>query len=64
MAVVVAIEGYRTLLTIGVGDRGAGGLQPSHLWKILQKSAIIGQKICLKSGKMFVNDGTFIGQLP
>ena len=48
---------------IGVGDRGAGGaggLQPSHLWKILQKSAIIGQKIGLKSGKIFVNNGSFI----
>ena len=49
---------------IGVGDRGAGGLQPSHLWKILQKSAIIGQKIALKSGRIFANNGSFIGQPP
>ena len=41
---------------------GAGGLQPSQLCKNLQKSAVIGQKIGLKSGKILVNNGSFIGQ--
>ena len=49
---------------ISVGDRGVGGLQPSRLWKTLQKLAIIGQKIALKSGKIFVNNGSSIGQPP
>ena len=44
--------------------QGLRGLQPSQLWKSLQKSAIIGQKISLKLGKMFVNNGSFIGQPP
>ena len=30
----------------------------------LQKSPIIGQKIGLKSGKIFVKNGSFIGQAP
>ena len=40
------------------------GLQLSQLWKNLQKSAIIGQKIGLKSAKFFVNNGSFIGHAP
>ena len=54
----------RDIVCIGVGDRGAGGLQPSQLWKNLQKSAMIGQKIGLKLGKTYVNNGSSIGQPP
>ena len=52
------------IANIGVGDRGLGGLQPSQLWKNLQKSAMIRQKIGLKSGKIFANNGSVIGQPP
>ena len=55
--------GLRGKEPIGVGDRG-WGLQPSQLWKNLQKSAIIGQKIGLRSGKIFINNGSSIGQPP
>ena len=41
--------------------QGTGGLQPSQLWTNLQKSAIIRQKISLKSGKLFVNNESVIG---
>ena len=44
--------------------QGAGGLQPSQRWKKLQKSAIIGQKIGLKSGKILVNNMDLLSGSP
>ena len=49
---------------IGVGTGGWGGAAAPQGWKILHKSATIGQKIGLKAGKVFVNNGSFIGPAP
>ena len=59
-------EAQRRSKNIGVGERGlgAGGLHPLLRWKNVQKLATIGQKIGLRSGKIFVNNRFFIRQLP
>ena len=46
--------------SIGVGDRELGGsCSPCQRWKVFQKSAIVGQK----SGKIFVNNVSFIDKI-
>ena len=50
--------------TIGVGDGGLRGLQPSQRWKNVQKSTIIRQKIFIKWGKIFINNGFLLGSTP
>ena len=52
------------LPTIGVETRGAGVAAALPTLENLQKSAIIGQKISLKSGKIFVNNGSLSGSPP
>ena len=52
------------LPTISVEDRGAGVAAALPTLESLQKSAIIGQKISLKSGKIFVNNGSLSGSPP
>ena len=52
------------LESTGIEDRGARGLQPSQRWKKFAKISHNRAEIGLNLGRIFVNNGSFIGQLP